>query len=241
MSIKGLPDGEYTVVGETGADGWNADVNGKYLSTPNYGSSVTFDSNMTQGTIIVTNTYKDYKSLTIDKSVTGAMGTDTDQFTFTIQKTTGTLNDGDVVKTVNDDEKVDSISHQDDITTIVMTAGGKVTLNKLKDTDEIVIAETDPGNGYSLKTITVQENDNSSDEAAFVKSGTQVTVSMQCVTTTSNDIGNINFLNERDVVAPTGLESNHTAPYTILVTVAGIAGLALIGGIVARRRRRRME
>ena len=47
--------------------------------------------------------------------------------------------------------------------------------------------------------------------------------------------------NNRPVVAPTGLESNHTTPYTLMVTAAGIAGLALIGGIVVRRRRRRME
>ena len=60
------------------------------------------------------------------------------------------------------------------------------------------------------------------------------------VFTTDKDY-TIAYTNHLDPVTPTGLESNHTAPYTILVTVAGIAGLALIGGIVARRRRRRME
>ena len=48
----------------------------------------------------------------------------------------------------------------------------------------------------------------------------------------------VTFINRKELVGPpTGLERNDT-PYTILVTVAGIAGLALIGGIVARRRRR---
>ena len=56
-----------------------------------------------------------------------------------------------------------------------------------------------------------------------------------------NENHTVAYTNRLDPVAPTGLESNHTAPYTILVTVAGIAGLALIGGILARRRRRRME
>lgn len=238
LTIQELPIGTYTI-----SEAQPGDLDDYYYVSNSLetGDDEATVSATSAGSITVTNHYEHYKSMTLDKSVTGTMGTDTDQFTFTIQKTTGTLNDGDVVKTVDDDEKVDSISHQDDITTIVMTAGGKVTLNKLKDTDVIVIAETDPGNGYSLKTITVPENDNSSDEAAFVKSGTQVTVSMQYVTTTSNDIGNINFLNERNVVAPTGLESNHTTPYTLMVTAAGIAGLALIGGIVVRRRRRRME
>ena len=51
----------------------------------------------------------------------------------------------------------------------------------------------------------------------------------------------VTFTNRKELVGPpTGLERNAT-PYTILVTVAGIAGLALIGGILARRRRRRME
>ena len=64
---------------------------------------------------------------------------------------------------------------------------------------------------------------------------------MKQETVTTDADHTIDFKNFRDPVAPTGLESNHTAPYTILVTVAGIAGLALIGGIVARRVRRRRE
>ena len=58
---------------------------------------------------------------------------------------------------------------------------------------------------------------------------------------TMNTDQTVDFLNTKKLVGtPTGLERNDT-PYTILVTAAGIAGLALIGGIVARRRRRRME
>ena len=51
----------------------------------------------------------------------------------------------------------------------------------------------------------------------------------------------ITFTNNRQVVAPTGLESNHTTPYVLMITAAGMAGLALIGGIVARRIRRRRQ
>ena len=49
------------------------------------------------------------------------------------------------------------------------------------------------------------------------------------------------FENIRDVVAPTGLEDNHTKPFGLMVGVAVMAGLALAGGAVVRRRRRWME
>ena len=244
VTIKGLPDGMYSVISESGTNGWNADVDGKYLSTPDYGQAVTLESGTNKATITVTNTYKDYKSLTIEKSVTGGMATDSDQFTFTVKKTTGTLSNGDVVKTATEDEKVININYDDGTTTIVMTAGGKVTLNKLKDTDVIEIAETELGSGYDLKEITLptQEiNGEEKDALGFVKSQAKVTVTMTNVTLTADELGNINFLNERKVVAPTGLESNHTTPYVLMITAAGMAGLALIGGIVARRIRRRRQ
>ena len=244
VTIKGLPDGVYSVISESGTNDWNADVDGKYLSTPDYGQAVTLESGTNKATITVTNTYKDYKSLTIEKSVTGGMATDSDQFTFTVKKTTGTLSNGDVVETATEDEKVININYDAGTTTIVMTAGGKVTLNNLKDTDVIEIAETEPGSGYDLKEITLptQEiNGEEKDALGFVKSQAKVTVTMTNVTLTDDELGNINFLNERKVVAPTGLESNHTTPYVLMITAAGMAGLALIGGIVARRVRRRRQ
>ena len=244
VTIKGLPDGVYSVISESGTNDWNADVDGKYLSTPDYGQAVTLESGTNKATITVTNTYKDYKSLTIEKSVTGGMATDSDQFTFTVKKTTGTLSNGDVVETATEDEKVININYDAGTTTIVMTAGGKVTLNNLKDTDVIEIAETEPGSGYDLKEITLptQEiNGEEKDALGFVKSQAKVTVTMTNVTLTDDELGNINFLNERKVVAPTGLESNHTTPYVLMITAAGMAGLALIGGIVTRRIRRRRQ
>ena len=55
------------------------------------------------------------------------------------------------------------------------------------------------------------------------------------------DLGTVIFTNHRAAVAPTGLESNHTTPYVLMITAAGMAGLALIGGMAARRIRRRRE
>ena len=51
----------------------------------------------------------------------------------------------------------------------------------------------------------------------------------------------VDFQNFRDVVPPTGLESNHTTPYGLMVGAAGVAGAALVGSVVVRRRRRRQE
>lgn len=51
----------------------------------------------------------------------------------------------------------------------------------------------------------------------------------------------VNFVNYRGIVAPTGLEDNHTKPFGLMVGVAVMAGLALAGGAVVRRRRRWME
>ena len=58
---------------------------------------------------------------------------------------------------------------------------------------------------------------------------------------TMNDDYTVEFRNTRDVVAPTGLESNHTKPYTLMVAAAGAAGLALVGAAVARYLRRRRQ
>ena len=75
----------------------------------------------------------------------------------------------------------------------------------------------------------------------FVDNSNMVTVTMNKVTVEDDNIGNIEFVNERNVVTPTGLESNHTKPYALMVGAGALAGLALVGGILARRARRRRE
>ena len=49
------------------------------------------------------------------------------------------------------------------------------------------------------------------------------------------------FVNTREAVAPTGLEGDHTAPYVLMVSASALAGMALLGGMAARRARRRRE
>ena len=248
VTIKGLPDGEYTVTDETGDLG---DVGDNYYSgfeanTVTLGTSTT--NNLT-----VTNVYKHYKSLTIKKDVTGAMSTDTDEFEFTVTKTSGTLSNGDITAaTGNTGVVANSIrfitgqNGEKDKITFKLKKNGEVVLSNLKDTDIITITETNPGNGYTLKTLTVPqqtvgEDGEKGDAHGFDKTGNTVTVTMEKVTLPGDNLGTVVFLNERLAVAPTGLESNHTTPYVLMITAAGMAGLALIGGIVARRIRRRRQ
>ena len=51
----------------------------------------------------------------------------------------------------------------------------------------------------------------------------------------------VDFQNTRQAVAPTGLEGDHTAPYVLMVSASALAGMALLGGVAARRARRRRE
>ena len=136
------------------------------------------------------------------------------------------------------------------------TYGGKQEIldddgNVTGDYTNISVTVTD--HTFSLKdgqsvTFTLQEGKAYSvTEADLFAEGYQQSSAVDGVGTASGRTYSVNsltadttvtFTNRKELVGPpTGLERNDT-PYTILVTVAGIAGLALIGGIVARRRRR---
>ena len=248
VTIKGLPDGVYTVTDETGDLG---DVGDNYYSGFEV-DPVTLGTSTTNN-LTVTNVYKHYKSLTIKKDVTGAMSTDTDEFEFTVTKTSGTLSNGDITEAMGNTGVVDNSiqfipgqNGEKDKITFKLKKNGEVVLSNLKDTDIITITETNPGNGYTLKTLTVPqqtvgEDGEKGDAHGFRKTSNTVTVTMEDVTLPDDNLGTVVFLNERLAVAPTGLESNHTTPYVLMITAAGMAGLALIGGIVTRRIRRRRQ
>ena len=124
--------------------------------------------------------------------------------------------------------------------------GGSLTISKLKKGDVITFAELDAdSDGYSTSyVINVGETAGTSETT---KQGDTIILDDDFLTTGEgekavlNDTVTIVYTNNRKVVAPTGLESNHTTPYVLMITAAGMAGLALIGGIVARRIRRRRE
>ena len=100
------------------------------------------------------------------------------------------------------------------------------------------VTETTTGQGYTVKsrkylTETPESGDTTGNSSKFVEQSYQ--------SVTMDDDYTVEFRNTRDVVAPTGLESNHTKPYTLMVAAAGAAGLALVGAAVARYLRRRRQ
>lgn len=197
-------------------------------------------------TLQITNEYVEYKSLTIEKDITGTLAIPTDRFTFTITGATG-ITAEDITK--SDDDITVTVA--DGTITANLGKGDSITINKLTDTHKLTISEAS-GDYTPIIDLTgvdgyVKGNPDENTESqhsGFTVSGNQVTVTVGSVT---DDVGNgtslgtVKYNNQKNVTPPTGLESNHTTPYTLMVTAAGIAGLALIGGIVVRRRRRRME
>ena len=223
LKINGLPLGTYTVQ-ETSAP----DIGDFYCELPTSSQSSTI-SNAMEGqldqTVTITNTYKPYLTLDITKSVTGEMGSSEDYFDFTL---TGV--DSDQYKLEQDQESEDA--------NFKLNNGSTVTLTGLKPGDTVIISET-TANGYTAKGITIAEGSALTEEAFSNQTTTSVTITIP--EGNAADLGTVIFTNHRAAVAPTGLESNHTTPYVLMITAAGMAGLALIGGMAARRVRRRRE
>ena len=160
-----------------------------------------------------------------------------DAFTFTLSLTK--TEEGETTYYGSDDETIRVVSSTMDGYTTGKTltpsqsATGEVTYSFQLQHDKNIVLEVPYGYTATLH----EEADGYT--ASFTVDGESVEGTQPAPVMNENHT--VAYTNRLDPVAPTGLESNHTAPYTILVTVAGVAGLALIGGIVARRRRRRME
>ena len=206
--------------------------------------------------VVLTNDYEHFKTVTITKHVGGEMGAKDTAFNFTTevsrQKDSVTYS-ADVTKQTVSDGKMTLTGAGSSTEVVDVTVGNAVltddgyqlshgdvlTIDKLKKGDTITIVENEANqNGYD-STYTINETG----EKNSINGAITVTLDD---TALSGDKDNdhmipVDVYNDRPVVTPTGLESNHTTPYTLMVTAAGIAGLALIGGIVVRRRRRRME
>ena len=243
ITIKGLPIGSYTVTEDT--ENVRDHENAYFVaSLCVYDTNDGKDGNKDQanvtadaaGTAKITNNYTSYKIVTIEKQVTGSMGSNADWFDFDV---TITGKDG-TTKTVNyktpltEDQETETEGYD-----FKLNNGSSVTLIKLKDGDKVTIRENGNVNGYTFKGVTA-----TSEEPPFVlEEGTHYTQTQESIEitipyTTSTNLGKITFINERKAVAPTGLESDHTAPFALMVGAAFLAGAALLGNVVLRRRRR---
>ena len=241
LTIEGLPAGPYTVTETNKPDSTDGNY---YCSGTTYkvGTGNELDqpqaapvSAGTETTVTVENTYAKYRTVTITKDVTGGMGDTTRFFNFTAQ--TGTENNKSNVPQTNmtaattnpataevtDDGE---FKLKDD-----GTNQGSVTINKVRQDETLTITEESvAGEGYTT-TNTIN--------------GVSTTGAGNIATVTPKELakGNVTvkFENDRPVVTPTGLETNHTKPYALMVGAGALAGLALVGGILARRARRRRE
>lgn len=240
LTIQGLPIGTYTI-----SEAQPGDLDDYYYVSNSLetGDEATVSAT-SAGSITVTNYYEHYKSLTLTKKIEGTGAVNTEQFTFSITGNTNT----DLEDMTLTDKDGDLVTPDEN--TFSMRGGDSVTINKLKATDMFTISETD-SKGYSVTidlTKVAGYNSTAQNETekhpGFTLSSNTVNVKVADVTEAAvknNSLGEIIYINKKDIPAPTGLEDNHTKPFGLMVGVAVMAGFALVGGAVVRRRRRWME
>lgn len=247
VTITGLPKGEMFKVEESASSQGDIDINpgdaqkDYYLDKTSYQidgkeaseNSEQFELNADTA-VTVTNSYKPYMTLVVKKIVTGEMGSNSDPFDFTARYT-------------SNNDKVELLSSQDptdDKNDFKLTGGSSVTLINLKEGQEFTITEAGTTNGYTFKEIDVDSSvlvkKDTENPNGYVTGTSYITIKVPAANA-STALGTVTFTNERKAVAPTGLEDNHTKPFGLMVGVAVMAGLALAGGAVVRRRRRWME
>ena len=253
ITILGLPVGQYTVTESTDNV---ADIGDYYFADAGYAvgtGNPDYDATNQQvtlsaggsATVTVTNKYEAYKVVTIVKMVDGDMGDTTQPFAFTTSIQREDHNAVDIKQeTVQDNQlslwengpKVNiELNGRDDLegdkahfTTDGYTLANneKIVIEKVKKGDVFTVRETTESSaGYDV-TYTASDGTSINNNGTFSVGDGDVTVTVK---------------NTRNVVPPTGLESNHTTPYGLMVGAAGVAGAALVGSVVVRRRRRRQE
>lgn len=269
ITILGLPVGQYTVTENTTDPSFPNDI-GIYTfekdtySVSNSGNSADTNKDFTlqspkeeadvltiqTTTVTATNKYKEgVRELLVKKTVEGDMGDTTQDFDFTLKLTKGEGDSQTVYKEKLTVEYDPARKDGNGTPIISLTADqGNTYTFQLCHNQSIkitvpagytaTVTETTTGQGYTVKsrkylTETPESGDTTGNRSEFVEQSQQ--------SVTMDDDYTVEFHNTRDVVAPTGLESNHTKPYTLMVAAAGAAGLALVGAAVARYLRRRRQ
>ncbi len=266
ITILGLPVGQYTVTENTTDPSFPNDI-GNYTfdnvtySVSNSGNNedpnedFTLQSPEKNGnaltilttTVTATNEYKQgVRELLVMKTVEGDMGDTTQDFDFTLKltKDNNEYNKPLPVKYTPPRNGVDGTS----ITTLTADQDNTYTFQLChKQSIKITVpagytatvTETTTGQGYTVESR--QYLTTETPESGGILDLRPAFASKDKQEVTMNDDYTVEFRNTRDVVAPTGLESNHTKPYTLMVAAAGAAGLALVGAAVARYLRRRRQ
>lgn len=232
-TVEDLPIGNYTV-SETDPAG--APTGYTFVGKGN-DDSVTVTAN--GGSASITNHYKHNDvTLTVNKYVTGDLSFNKDEFTFSLKLTNS--NDspytGAAIQNSNLTPVKDEATGQEKVDEYTFTLTAETGHNTLQITlpygVKATVTETDK---QDYQSVDSREYATENSEPTGYTNGQD----NQTATMVSNRT--IDFRNTKDLVEiPTGLDRNDT-PYALMITAAGIAGLALIGAIVNRRIRRRRE
>ena len=233
VTLNNLPYGTYTV---TEANPASEIVNGKYYFVSKTDSATVdlgTDKDLADDTATITNTYAPYRTVTITKDVGGNMGDTTHPFNFTTSITPKDGKEYSLTQSTQTNATLRGNTTGEGATATwtdsgyTLADGDTLTISKLKDGDVITLKETDGNsNGYTtVYKISETELSKDNDGNATYK--------------VAGD-ANIIVTNERNVGTPTGFFEDNL-PFTLMISAAGLAGIALIATILVRRQRRRRE
>lgn len=224
--LEDLPLGEYMVTESSYPQEF-----GDYTFDTKSGEATAILKDENGDSVTVTNTYKHKdKTLTVIKTITGNMAYDQDTFQFTLNL-------------IKDGSPYDLTGQLPSGVTKVNGVNGQYTFSLKAAVGSNQVQFTLP---YGVTaTVTETPTDDYEEFSRQYQTGATTTLpafdndNTETFEMTSNRI--FEFQNKKEIVTPpTGLERNDT-PYALMISVAVMAGLALAGGTVVRRRRRWME
>lgn len=224
--LEDLPLGEYMVTESSYPQEF-----GDYTFDTKSGEATAILKDENGDSVTVTNTYKhEDKTLTVIKTITGNMAYDQDTFQFTLNL-------------IKDGSPYDLTGQLPSGVTKVNGVNGQYTFSLKAAVGSNQVQFTLP---YGVTaTVTETPTDDYEEFSRQYQTGATTTLpafdndNTETFEMTSNRI--FEFQNKKEIVTPpTGLERNDT-PYALMISVAVMAGLALVGGVVVRRRRRWME
>lgn len=228
-----LPLGNYTITELITSGGFPDDV-GDYEFISNDGSE-TINVTAAGGEAAIKNVYKHQdKVLTVTKTVPateGSMGDTSKAFIFSLKVTDGSdrvLTD-DIYRSIAATAKRYNDETPD---TLTLTFDGSGTAEFSLSSGQRFEITIPHGYMYQVS----ETSDGYTPEITVTGDGT---VSGANVSGTLTQDTTLAYANTLTVQPPTGLNNNST-PYTLMLTVSALAGLALIGTIFAYRRRHRM-
>ncbi len=255
VTITGMDTGNYYRVWEMNADnftGYNltSSVEEYYTDSPapdtleNYLAENKLDTHNGKATafqltgdttVEFTNRYtRQNTTLDINKYVTGTMGDTTKYFDFTI-----TLKD-----TLNNT----AYSFEEVPEGLILKDGQSGTYTfQLKDQGNIQLTLPYGVEATITETDTnYTESSRSYNTPAIVGEGGMMELLPSFSETAAQTVlmdtnKTVDFQNTLDAIPPTDLSENNNLPFTLMISAAGLAGIALIATILVRRQRRRRE